>query len=104
MTAVGRARHRPTEIDWMTFEGFGAGQNGFEVLDWINDNGGEAYGSDDGRLYIKNLRRKDSRNYLDPGDRAARRLRWPSMEPTADFYRLEPEVWDDAYDDLGEQP
>lgn len=99
---TGRARHRPTEIDYEVFEGFGHGRNGIQVLAWINDNGGEAY--DDGeRLYIKSTRRKDTRNRLEPGDRVARRLRWPDMTPTDDFYRLEPEVWADAYDDLGEQ-
>ena len=99
---TGRARHRPTEIEYMPFEGFGPGQNGFDVLGWINDKGGDAYGSDDGRLYIKNPQRKKSRNFLEPGvDKVARRLRWPDMTPTSDFYRLEPQFWDDAYDDLG---
>ena len=98
ITAPSRARHRPTEIDYMVFEGFGAGKNGFHVMAWINDNGGQAHG-DDGLLYIKNNRRK-GRNWVSPGDRVARRLRYPSMEPTNDFYRLEPEVWADAYDDI----
>lgn len=100
---TGRARHRPTEIEYMPFEGFGPGLNGVEVSTWINDNGGEAYADDDGWLYIKSTRRPNTRNRLEPGiDKVARRLRWPSGEPTNDFYRLEPEVWADAYDDLGE--
>ena len=98
---TGRARHRPTEIDYMTFEGFDPGQNGFVVQAWINDNGGDAHG-DKGLLYIKKADRNDSRNWLEPGDKVARRLRWPDMTPTSDFYRLEPEVWDDGYDDLGQ--
>lgn len=98
-----RARHRPTEIEYMAFKGFDPGQNGVDVLAWINDNGGEAY-DDKGLLYIKKANRNDSRNWLKPGvDIVARRLRWPDMTPTNDFYRLEPEVWDDAYDDLGEE-
>jgi len=99
---IRRARHRPTEIEYMDFEGFGPGENGVDVLVWINENGGEAHDDADGWLYIKNPQRKNSRNRLQPGvDKVGRRLRWPSMEPTADFYRLEPEVWEDAYDDLG---
>ena len=101
---VRRARHRPTEIEYMPFDGFGRGLNGLDVLDWINDNGGDAY-EKNGHIYIKNSDREDSRNFIKPGvDRVARRLRWPSGEPTSDFYRLEPQVWADAYDDLGEQP
>lgn len=94
-----RARHRPTEIEYELFTGFGDGGNGFELLDWVIGGGGEAWGDDNGSLYIRNVRRQ-GRNWLEPGDRLARRLR-PDGTPTNDFYRLEPEVWEDAYDDLG---
>lgn len=99
MSGPQRARHRPTEIEVWDFEGFGPGQNGFAVMAWINSGGGDAHADDDGNLYIKNEERERTRNWLKPGvDKVARRFRWPDMTPTNDFYRLEPEVWDDAYD------
>jgi len=97
--AIHRVTHKPTQTDVSDpFTGFDDDGNGFEILDWIRDGGADAWGRND-RLYIK-VANRPGETWLDVGDRVGRRLR-PDGTPTRDFYRLEPEVYDDAY---GGQP
>jgi hypothetical protein len=97
---VHRVIHNPTPLDGSDpFTGFGEDGNGFEILDWVNSNGGNAHGTPDGKLYIKRPNRP-GKTWIELGDRVGRRIR-PDGTPTRDFYRVEPEVWRDNY---GDQP
>jgi len=96
---VHRVIHKPTPLDASDpFTGFGDEGNGFEIADWVNANGGDAHGTADGRLYLKRGDDDDepSKVWIALGDRVGRRIR-PDGTPTNDFYKLEPQVWDDAY-------
>lgn len=91
MTAqVRRARKRPIELRYVLYSGFGEGGNGFDVLEWINNNGGQAFGRDGG-LYVLT---REGRVWADPGDR----IFWGTR---SEFYPVKPDVFSDVYDDLG---
>jgi hypothetical protein len=100
---VQRVIHKPTPLDASDpFTGFGEDGNGFEILNWVNSNGGTAHGAPDGKLYIKRPDgdERDGETWIVLNDRVGRRIR-PDGTPTNDFYRVEPEVWRDNY---GGQP
>jgi hypothetical protein len=94
--AIHQLEHRRTRrLCTDPYTGFGEDGNGWEIVNWVRDLGGEAWGREDG-LYIKHADRPGE-IWLALGDRVA-------LRGNRDFYRLQPDVYAEEFDDLGPVP
>lgn len=87
---IERWRKRPVVVEAVPFTGFGPGGNGFEVMDWINNSGGQAHADTEGgsEIVVATLE----------GDHWGRIGDWVIRGIKGEFYPVKPDIFAATYE------